>query len=71
MTASKNTQPRKSIAEHVHNFETREIRLEVEGTKLRVVAPLGLMSDADREFIRANRDLIIGHLNGEEETFTA
>ena len=63
------TRPRVSLAEQLSAMESRGFRFTAAGTELRVNAPLGLMSDRDRDLIRDNKDAIVAHLNGYEEVF--
>ena len=61
--------PRVSLAEQLSAMEGRGFRFTVDGSELRVHAPGGLMSDADRDIIRTNKAAIVAHMHASSEVF--
>ncbi len=61
--------PRVGPGERLAWLEQRGIRITVQDGKLHVTAPSGVMTDDDRQMIRAHKDAFVAHLATAAEVF--
>ena len=63
------SRPRVTLAEQLSAMESRGIRISVQGRHLKVHAPDGVVTEADRALLREHKPEIIAWLDTNAETF--